>query len=76
MPQATCATASGKAAQTARVHQVGKNRYSGSFYNSDYSISGVVHIVVSGATQTVRLATATADQSVQQIKGKVTPDEH
>jgi hypothetical protein len=52
---ATCATASGKAAQTARVHQVGKNRYSGSFYNSEYSISGVIHIVVNGATQTVRL---------------------
>src|SRR5262249_15487815 len=52
---ATCATASGKAAQTARVHQVGKNRYSGSFYNSEYSISGVIHIVVSGATQTLRL---------------------
>ena len=52
---ATCATASGKAAQTARVHQVGKNRYSGNFYNSEYSISGVIHIVVSGASQTIRL---------------------
>jgi hypothetical protein len=32
---ATCATASGRAAQTARVSQVGNNRYSGSFYNSE-----------------------------------------
>src|SRR6516162_11841911 len=47
---ATCATASGRAAQTARVRLVGNNRYSGSFYNSEYSISGVIHIVVRGAS--------------------------
>ena len=52
---ATCATASGRAEQTARVRQVGNNRYSGSFYNSEYSISGVIHIVVRGASQTVQL---------------------
>ena len=52
---ATCATASGRAAQTATVRQVGENRYSGSFYNSEYSISGVMHIVVHGRSQTVRL---------------------
>jgi hypothetical protein len=52
---ATCATASGRAAQTATVRRVGENRYSGSFYNSEYSISGVIHIVVHGANQTVRL---------------------
>ena len=52
---ATCATASGRAAQTATVRRVGENKYSGSFYNSEYSISGVIHIVVRGASQTVRL---------------------
>ena len=52
---ATCATASGRAAQTARVRLVGNNRYSGSFYNSEYSISGVIDIVVHGSSQTVRL---------------------
>jgi hypothetical protein len=52
---ATCATASGRAAQTARVRLVGNNRYSGSFYNSEYSISGVIDIVVHGSNQTVRL---------------------
>ena len=52
---ATCATPSGKAAQTATVRQVGNNRYSGSFYNSEYSISGVIDIVVHGSNQTVRL---------------------
>jgi hypothetical protein len=54
---ATCATASGRAAQTARVRRVGNNRYSGSFYNSEYSISGVIDIVVHGSSQTVRLIT-------------------
>jgi hypothetical protein len=52
---ATCATASGKAAQTATVRQVSSNRYSGSFYNSEYSISGAIDIVVHGSSQTVRL---------------------
>jgi hypothetical protein len=52
---ATCATASGRAAQTATVRQVGSNRYSGSFYNSEYSISGVIEIIVHGSSQIVRL---------------------
>ena len=52
---ATCATASGKAAQTATVRQVSNNRYSGNFYNSEYAISGVIDIVVHGSSQTVRL---------------------
>jgi hypothetical protein len=52
---ATCATPSGKAAQTATLRRVGEHRYSGSFYNSEYSISGVIHVFVSGARQTVRL---------------------
>jgi hypothetical protein len=37
------------------VRQVGKNRYSGNFYNREYSISGVIDIVVHGSSQTVRL---------------------
>jgi hypothetical protein len=52
---ATCATASARAAQTATIRQVGANTYSGSFYNSEYSISGVMHVVVHGGSQTVRL---------------------
>jgi hypothetical protein len=57
---ATCATPSGRAAQTATVRQVGENRYSGSFYNSEYSISGVMHVVVRGTNQTVRLISDSA----------------
>lgn len=52
---ATCATASGGASQTARVRQVGENRYAGSFYNSEYGISGVISVVLHGRSQTVRL---------------------
>jgi hypothetical protein len=52
---AICATASGRAAQTAKVRQLSNNRYSGSFYNSEYAISGVIDIVVHGSSQTVRL---------------------
>ena len=52
---ATCATASGRAAQTATVRQVGNNRYSGSFYNSEYSISGVIDVIVRGSSQIIRL---------------------
>jgi hypothetical protein len=47
--------AGGRAAQTTRVRQVGNNRYSGSFYNSEYSISGVIDIFVHGSSQTIRL---------------------
>jgi hypothetical protein len=52
---AICATASGRTAQTAKVRQLSNNRYSGSFYNREYSISGVIDIVVHGSSQTVRL---------------------
>ena len=58
---ATCATASGRASQTATLRQVGENRYSGSFYNSEYAISGVMHVVVRGSNQTVRLNSSSAN---------------
>jgi hypothetical protein len=53
--QATCATASGKAAQTATVHRVGENRYRGIFHNSEYDITGTISVVVSGNSQRVQL---------------------
>ena len=57
---ATCATASGRASQTATLRQVGENRYSGSFYNSEYGISGIMYVVVRGSNQTVRLNSSSA----------------
>lgn len=52
---ATCATASGRAAQTATLRRVSDNKYQGNFYNNEYGITGVIHVIVSGSSQTVRL---------------------
>jgi len=52
---ATCATASGRASQTATVHQTGPNRFGGSFHNAEYNVSGTIHIVVHGNSQSVSL---------------------
>ena len=53
---ATCATASGKASQTATLHKVGASSYSGSFHNSEYNVSGTIYVVVHGNSQSVRLS--------------------
>jgi hypothetical protein len=50
---ASCATASGKASQTAIVHQTGANSFSGSFHNDEYNVSGAIHIAVHGNSQNV-----------------------
>jgi hypothetical protein len=52
---ATCATASGRATQTAIVRRVGGNRYQGTFHNSEYNTSGTIFITVAGNRQSVRL---------------------
>jgi hypothetical protein len=54
--RAVCATASVKADQTATVRRVGSNRFAGSFYNSEYNVSGTIEIRVRGSSQDVRLA--------------------
>lgn len=56
--QATCATASGKASQTATVQKVGENRYRGTFHNSEYDITGTIFVVVNGNSQSVRLTSS------------------
>jgi hypothetical protein len=55
---ATCATASGKATQTATLHKIGENKYSGNFHNADYDISGTISVVVNGNSQSVRLTSS------------------
>jgi len=52
---ATCATASGRATQTATVRRVGGNSYQGTFHNSEYNTSGTIFITVAGNRQSVRL---------------------
>jgi len=56
--RATCATASGRANQTATLRHVGGNNYQGNFYNSEYDISGTIRVAVGGNRQTVRLNSA------------------
>jgi hypothetical protein len=51
----TCATASGKASQTARLRHIGGNRYEGTFHNREYDVTGSIHVTVRGNRQTVRL---------------------
>jgi hypothetical protein len=63
--RATCATASGKASQTATLHKVGANSYSGGFHNSEYNISGNIYVVVRGNSQSVRLSGAGASASLR-----------
>jgi hypothetical protein len=56
--RAVCATPSVRASQTATVRQVGSNRFEGSFYNSEYNVSGSIYIVVRGSSQNVRLTSS------------------
>jgi hypothetical protein len=62
---ATCATASGRATQTASVRSVGGNSYQGRFYNSEYNVSGTIHVVVRGNRQSVQLTSGAGSASLQ-----------
>jgi hypothetical protein len=53
---ATCATASGSASQTATVYSVSPNHFRGTFHNVEYNVTGSIRIVVSGNSQSVSLA--------------------
>ena len=43
---AICATPSARVAQTATLSRVGANRFAGSFYNSEYNVSGTINLTV------------------------------
>lgn len=62
---ATCATASGKVAQTASVKRSGPSSFSGSFYNPDFDASGVIHISVNGNSQNVTMTSSLATASLR-----------
>ena len=53
---ATCATKSAKVTQSAKLRRVGGNEYEGSFYNSEYNVSGSMSVTVSGGNQSVHLS--------------------
>ncbi len=62
--QATCATSSGKASQTATIYKVSASRYRGSFFNSEFNVRGTIRVVVSGSSQSVSLAGEGASASL------------
>jgi len=52
---AVCATPSAKAAQIVRIRETAPNKFEGTFHNAEYAVSGTVHVVVRGRSQTVTL---------------------
>ena len=66
--RATCATASGKASQTATVYRLSRGRYRGSFHNTEYNVSGTIRVVVRGRSQSVSLAGDGASASLSMRK--------
>ena len=61
---ATCATPSGSISQYARLRKTGANSYAGTFFNSQYNMSGSIHVVVHGNTQSVSIASGSGSASL------------
>ena len=55
---AKCASTSGKASQVATVRPVGKNKYSGNFYNKQHNTEGNVTITLKGNRQTISMTSS------------------
>jgi hypothetical protein len=61
---ATCATPSGSISQNASIRKTGANSYSGSFFNSQFNVSGSIHVTVNGNIQHVRLSSSSGSASL------------
>ncbi len=61
---AHCATASGMVSQSARLRKTGANSYAGTFFNSQYSFSGSISVVVHGNSQSVILKSSSGSASL------------
>jgi hypothetical protein len=61
---ATCATESGSISQSATLRKVGSNTYAGGFYNREYDVSGNIHVVVHGNSQSVTLTSNSGTASL------------
>jgi hypothetical protein len=53
---ARCASASGKIEQSATLQEVGANRYSGSFFNTEFKVDGTITVTVQGNSQSVSIS--------------------
>lgn len=62
---ATCATASGKVAQTASIRRSGPTSFAGSFYNPDYDLTGSIKVSVQGNSQSITLTSSKATASLR-----------
>jgi hypothetical protein len=62
---ATCATASGRASQTAVLRRASQNSYRGRFHKSEYNISGLILVVLRGNSQSVRLTSGNGSAFIQ-----------
>jgi hypothetical protein len=47
------------------VRQVGDNSYQGSFFNSEYNVSGTIRVVVRGNSQSVHLSSGAGSASLR-----------
>jgi hypothetical protein len=63
--RATCATTGGRASQTASLRKIGANRYTGTFYNREYGISGTILVNVRGGGHSVRLTSDAGSAALQ-----------
>jgi uncharacterized protein (DUF2147 family) len=61
---ATCATASGKVAQSATLRKTGGNSYSGQFRNPEYNVTGSIRVTVSGNNQNVSMTSDAGSASL------------
>jgi hypothetical protein len=61
---ATCATPSGSVTQTARLRKTGASSYTGTFFNSQFSLSGTIHVIVNGSSQIIRLMSSSGSASL------------
>jgi hypothetical protein len=52
---AVCASSSARVAQTASLEQVSANRFAGDFTNSDYGVTGTIHLTLSGNSLSANL---------------------
>ena len=61
---ATCATPSGSVSQYARLRKTGANSYSGTFFNSQYNMTGSIQVVIHGNTQSISISSGSGSASL------------
>lgn len=67
---ADCATSELKVYQSGNILEVGKGRFAGDFYNSQWDVNGKVRVVVSGNSQSVTLTSSSGNGSLRLKKRK------